>query len=201
VEGLSNRQFQGLDDRQHRHYTSTLLDNVAGSNTDFEALETTFNEDLNGDSVIGVWTIVESSGMIRSDLIGNHYFLDVRGAPPQSGPSLKDAGVPITPGFSGMNAIGAELLGTGYEVAFKAPGADLYSVWFTNSNGNHVSTLINAVSGTNWNLESAEWDFNQDLNGDGMIGLPAIETSGFTRLDLAENHYFLDSNSGAQGRR
>ena len=51
-------------------------------------------------------------------------------------------------------------------------GADQYTVWNTDSNGNYVSTAIGAVSGSNTALETMETSFHQDLNGDGVIGLP-----------------------------
>ena len=181
------------------NHTSTILDNVAGTDANLEALETTFKEDLNGDGAIGVRIIVEASGLIGLDLINGQYFLDPVAGKAQSGPLLKFAGQPVTIAFADMNAIGVELLGTGYQVAFKAATADAYVVWFTDSNGNYVSTLINGVSGTSWTLESAEWSFNQDLNGDGAIGIPYIEAFGSTRLDKVGNNYFLDSGSGLQG--
>ena len=47
-----------------------------------------------------------------------------------------------------------------------------YTVWNTDSNGNYVSTPFAAVSGSNTALESLETSFHQDLNGDGVIGIP-----------------------------
>ena len=55
----------------------------------------------------------------------------------------------------------------------KAAGADQYTVWNTDSNGNVTFDSIGAVSGTNVALESLEPSFHQDLNGDGVIGAPA----------------------------
>ena len=66
--------------------------------------------------------------------------------------------------------IGAEQTATGYEVAWKVTGADQYTVWNTDSNGNFISG-IGAVSGSSYALESLEASFQQDLNGDGTIGL------------------------------
>ena len=66
--------------------------------------------------------------------------------------------------------IGAEQTATGYEVAWKVTGADQYTVWTTDSNGNFVSG-IGVVSGSSYALESLEASFQQDLNGDGTIGL------------------------------
>ena len=46
------------------------------------------------------------------------------------------------------------------------------TVWSTDSNGNYISNIIGQVSGTNTALEALEPIFGQDLNGDGVIGLP-----------------------------
>jgi hypothetical protein len=68
--------------------------------------------------------------------------------------------------------IGVEQTATGYEVAWKVTGADLYAVWNTDSSGNHVSDVGGIMSGTSSTLESLETSFHQDLNGDGVIGVP-----------------------------
>ena len=46
------------------------------------------------------------------------------------------------------------------------------TVWSTDSNGNYISNIIGQVSGTSTALEALEPIFHQDLNGDGVIGLP-----------------------------
>ena len=69
--------------------------------------------------------------------------------------------------FGGWAPIGAEQTATGYEVAWKVPGADQYTVWNTDSSGNYVSNAIGVVSGTSTALELLETSFHQDLNGDG----------------------------------
>ena len=70
-----------------------------------------------------------------------------------------------------MAPIAAEQTASGYEVAWKVPGADQYSVWVTDNSGNYVSNTLTSVSGTSAALQSIETSFQQDLNGDGMIGL------------------------------
>ncbi len=56
------------------------------------------------------------------------------------------------------------------------------------------------MSGTSPALEATELSFHQDLNGDGVIGVPGtIESFGATSLVQAGNHYFLDSNSTGIG--
>ena len=79
--------------------------------------------------------------------------------------------------------IGAEQTATGYEVAWKVTGADQYTVWNTDSNGNYVSNLIGVVSGTSTALESLETSFHQDLNGDGVIGIRPLHRDRGVRLD------------------
>ncbi len=51
-------------------------------------------------------------------------------------------------------------------------GADQYTVWNTDSSGNFTSYAIGTVSGSSSALESLETSFHQDLNGDGVIGVP-----------------------------
>ena len=67
--------------------------------------------------------------------------------------------------------IGVEATASGYEVAWKVMGTDVYSVWATDKNGNYTSNIIGNASGTSTTLESIESSFHQDLNGDGYLGL------------------------------
>ena len=116
-------------------------------------------------------TVIESFGSTSLVEVGNNFFLDNSGG---SGPSLKYAGADVVAGqLGGWTPIGAEQTASGYEVAWKMTGADQYTVWNTDSNGNYISSAIGAVSGTSAALESLETSFHQDLNGDGVIGVPA----------------------------
>src|SRR5258706_332494 len=80
--------------------------------------------------------------------------------------------------------IGAEQTATGYEVAWRNGGADQYTVCNTESGGICLGNAIGVVSGSNVVLESLESSFHQDLNGDGVIGVPTkvIEAFGVTSL-------------------
>ena len=112
-------------------------------------------------------TVIESFGSTSLVAVGNNYFLDNSAG---SGPELKYGGAAVVAGqFGAWTPIGAEQTATGYEVAWKIPGADQYTVWTTDSNGNYLSN-IGTVSGTSTALESLETSFHQDLNGDGVIG-------------------------------
>ena len=73
--------------------------------------------------------------------------------------------------FGGWTPIGAEQTASGYQVAWKLPGADQYIVWDTDSNGNYTSESA-YMSGASTALQSFETSFHQDLNGDGAIGVP-----------------------------
>ena len=81
----------------------------------------------------------------------------------------------------------------------KLPGADQYWIWNTDSSGNYVSAPIGPVSGTSAALWSVETSFNDDLNGDGTIGVPppkVIESSGSMSLVTDWTNYFLEPNGG-----
>ena len=73
--------------------------------------------------------------------------------------------------FGAWTPIGAEQTASGYEVAWKVP-APISIRSGTPTAAAITSQDIGAVSGTSTALESLETSFQQDLNGDGVIGLP-----------------------------
>ena len=182
------------------HYTAWNTDNngnyvsnignmgwVSGTSTAMESLETSFNQDLNGDGHIGlVTTVIETQGATDLTQVADHYFLyDSLG----SGPSLKFGGTDFAAGQFGTWApIGAEKTASGYEVAWKDTSGH-YTAWNTDNNGNYVSTIGNMgwVSGTSTAMESLESSFNQDLNGDGYIGLVLNGSSGGQTLNATSS--------------
>ena len=90
---------------------------------------------------------------------GDYYLQSTSGG---IGTSLKYAGTDITPSsFGGWVPIGAVASGAGYEVAWKLTGADQYTVWNTDSNGNYVSPVIGTVSGSSSTLVSLENTFHR----------------------------------------
>ena len=106
------------------------------------------------------------------------------------------AGTPVVAGqFGAWTPIGAEQTAGGYEVAWKVAGTDQYTVWNTDSSGNYVSNTISVCSGSSAALESLEPSFHQDLNGDGVIGVPpdrtVIEAFGSTSLIQVGSNYFF----------
>src|SRR6185437_6923092 len=105
---------------------------------------------------------------------------------------------PVTVGqFGGWVPIGAVQTASGYDVAWKLSSTNQYTVWSTDSSGNKTAGILGAVAGNSYALEALEPTFNQDLNGDGTIGLvtTAIQTDGSTTLTQGLNQYFIDSGS------
>jgi hypothetical protein len=217
VEQTASGYEVASNDTLHHTYTFSNIDSsgnfvsnaigniwVSGSSPLVEAHESTLHQDLNNDGVIGLpagTTLIESSGSTSLVQAGNNYYLfdNTSGI----GPELIYGGAPVTVGQFGIAEIGAEQISGGYEVALKSASTGLYSVWYTDSNGNVSYAPISGVAAASPLLEAIETSFHQDLNGDGVIGLPAgttsIESSGSTSLVRVGNNYFLDSNSTGAG--
>ena len=189
------------------NYTGNLIGAVSGNSYALESLESTFNQDLNGDGVTGPNPVIiqndtSASGSTSLAELGGNYFLYAAGG--TTGPELQYNGAAVTSGeFGGWNPIGAVQTANGYEIAWKF--GSQYTVWTTDNNGNYTGNLIGAVSGTSTALETAETPFNQDLNDDGVIGLKSIVvatmTSGLDTTSLTQlgDNYFLYSAGGTTG--
>ena len=206
VAGTNNYTVWNTD--SSGNYLSNI-GTVSGTSTTLETLEASFHQDLNGDGVIGVPTtsvlstsVIESYGSTSLVQVGNNFFLDNSAG---SGPELMYRGAAVVAGqFSNWTPIGVEQTATGYEVAWKVAGANQYTVWTTDSSGNYLSS-IGTVSGSNSTLQSLEASFHQDLNGDGVIGIPksstvpatTIESFGSTSLVAVGNNFFLDNSAGS----
>ena len=95
--------------------------------------------------------------------------------------------------------IGAEKTGSGYEIAWKNGSADQYTLWAADANGNYSGNLTGVVSESDATLQSAETLFQQDLNGDGRVGLPrtAIESYGATTLAATGSQFYLQDSNGS----
>jgi hypothetical protein len=112
-------------------------------------------------------TVIEAFGSTSLGQVTNQFFLYDGGG---YGPALKFNGAPVVAGqFGAWAAIAAEPIATGYEVAWKMAGADQYTVWTTDGSGNYTSNTA-VFSGASPTLEGLEPSFQQDLNGDGVIG-------------------------------
>ncbi|MDI1267018.1 MAG: M10 family metallopeptidase C-terminal domain-containing protein [bacterium] len=184
------------------NYVSNVIGGVSGTSVTFENYETSFQQDLNGDGVIGVpanaGTVIEAMGSTSLFKSGSNYSLI--GASTGTGPTLKYGGTPFAAGqFGGWTPIGVEQAGSGYQVAWKMGSADNYSVWSTDSNGNYITNVIGGVSGTSVTLENFETSFQQDLNGDGVIGVPSSQALLMASGIFAGNDTFEFGSDIRQG--
>ena len=188
------------------NYVSNVIGGAAGNSLAVETIETTtFNQDLNGDGVIGlnptvIQTDTNSFGSTSFSELGNNYFLFAAGA--TTGPELQYNGAAVTAGeFGGWTPIGAVQTASGYDIAWWNTATNQYTAWTTNSSGNFTGNLIGAVSGNSFALELLEPIFNQDLNGDGTIGLKSTliqrdgNSYGTTSLSLLGNEYLLGNGT------
>ena len=184
------------------NFVSVAAGVVSGASAVLELFETSFHQDLNGDGTIGVpvpsnATVIELSGTTSLLAAGNTYLLQLHGG---GAVELSLNGAPVTAGqFGSWTSIGAAQTATGYEVAWRVPGADQYWVWNTDSGGDYVSGATGVVSGASTALELLETSFQQDLNGDGTIGVPpptVIESFGSTSLLKSGNSYLIEPNGG-----
>ena len=145
-------------------------------------------------------TTIESFGATSLTQVGNDYFLYANGT--TNGPELTYSGTPWAAGQA-WAPIGVEKTSSGYEVALFNASSHLYTVWNTDGSGNVLSASIAGVSGTDTALESIETSFQQDLNGDGTIGIPVasgtIEAFGATKLVQVGNDYFFNPVAGGSG--
>jgi serralysin len=151
---------------------------------------------------------IESFGSTSVALTSGYYYLNSIST--GSGPTLKYAGAAvIAANYSTWSVIGAEQVsGGGYDVVWKNSANAHYSVWSTDSTGNFITTLGSAseMLGTDAALKGLEPTLQQDLNGDGTIGLTAvtiagvtIEALGSTATALSGGYYYLDDISTGSG--
>jgi hypothetical protein len=195
-------QYTAWETDSNGNFIANITGVVAGNSIVLESLENTFQQDLNGDGTTGlVGRAIESHGSTSLLQVGNNY--DLESISSGTGPELQRGGAAVTVGEGGSwKPIAAErVAGGGYDVAWENPSTGQYSVWSTNSNGNSLSNLITQVAGNSAALESLEITFQQDLNGDGKIGLvgKAIESYGSTSLLQVGNTYDLESIGSGTG--
>jgi hypothetical protein len=165
------------------NHLSIVVNSASGSSAALESFETSFHQDLNGDGLIGppTPTVIEAFGSTSLVQSGSNYFLEPNGGPAIA---LSLGGAPVVAGqFGAWAPIGAEQTASGYEVAWEIPAANQYMVWNTDGSGNYLSTVLSVAPGSSAALdatfESLETSFHQDLNGDGLIGLPPSSTPEF----------------------
>jgi Tryptophan-rich Synechocystis species C-terminal domain len=180
--GTNDHSVSALAITQLSLPSGATIKNSLGDDANVSAAATTFPD-------LGL-TDTNSFGSTSLEGIGNNYFLYAAGT--TTGPELQYNGTAVTVGeFGAWAPIGAVQTANGYEVAWKLSGSNLFTVWNTDSNGNYLSNPIGSVSGTSIALETMETTFNQDLNGDGVVGQYAAPN---TTLQISQS---LTDASGA----
>ena len=128
-------------------------------------------------------TTIDTAGASTLLQDEDHYFLDAIGD--DWVPPLSYAGVAVTAGqFDDWTPIGAEQTESGFQVAWKMADQDLFIVWQTDSAGQWLSQS-ELMAGGSAALQSLEFGFSQDLNGDGVTGLYTVEIEGQGETSLA----------------
>ena len=87
--------------------------------------------------------MIELAGSTSPTQVGSNYYLYNSGA----GPQLKYGGAAVVVGQIRLGADRGGANSGGYQVVWKANGADQYTLWTTDSSGNFVS-YIPAMSGS-----------------------------------------------------
>ena len=148
------------------------------------------------DQAIG--TLIEFAGSTALAQVGSNYFFDPVGG--GTGPELQYAGAPVAVGqLSPWSLVGAEQTTGGYEVRLEerhaVHGMEYRQQWPL------PLEYWCGRSGNSATLETLETSFHQDLNSDGVIGIPTvtIEFFGSTSLDQVGNNYFLNPVAGGTG--
>jgi serralysin len=176
------------------NYIANIGGAVWGNDPTIVSAENFFQQDLNHDGQVGsALTFIETSGNTALAASANHFYLQQNG----SGPSLKFSGQDVVSGqFGDWTPIAVEQTASGYEIAWKSLGSNLYSLWNSDTNGNYIASIGGVVSGNDPTLLSAESFFQQDLNRDGQVGaaMTLIETNGNTALASSANHFYLLHN-------
>jgi Tryptophan-rich Synechocystis species C-terminal domain len=162
--------------------------------------ESTFQQDLNGDGTIGVVSSeIETAGNTKLAQVADMYFMYQGDG--SSGVVLRYNGAPWTVGGpnGAWRAIGAEQTANGYSVWLRNGTTGQYQRWNTDFAGNYTSGEF--AGGSSYALQSTETSFQQDLNGDGTIGLASssIETVGNTKLAQVADMYFMYQGDGSSG--
>jgi hypothetical protein len=164
-------------------------DYVVGA--DLFAKEVDFEQDFNGDGIIGAKNTIEQIGRVELALVNNQY-LAIDKATNTVTPIIYDRNPVTSSTFPGWSLIGVERVGD-------TPTGEIEQIWKKPSTGQFwYSTNTNNgdyVVGTD--LVVKEADFGQDFNGDRVIGLVPIETAGTTTLAVNGSGQYIANNGGA----
>ena len=169
------------------------------SQWDLDNISLTANSTPPADPTV-IQTDTSSFGSTSLTEVGNQYYLYNSSG---SGPALKYGGADVVAGeFGGWVPIGAVQTASGYDVAWEIPGANEYTVWTTDSNGNlHLKYYRHRVGNQHCvgivrthfrpGLERRWSDRHADGDPD------RYGSFGSTSLTQVWYDYFLDNSSGS----
>ena len=172
---------------------------MSGTTYAMQSLETTYNQDLNGDGTVGLKVAtIEAIGTVDLKQVADTFFLYDHGT--TTGPQLKMSGAAVTVGqFDTWTPLGVEKTGNGYLAVWKHGAADEYTVWTIDSGGNWLSQSA-VTPGSSAEIQSLEPGFNQDLNGVGGITARfVIDSIGSTTLASIANVFMLSATGNSLG--
>jgi hypothetical protein len=182
-------QFYVWDLDSSWNWTGTASGLVDTNSSTSWGLESSFQLDLNGDSVIGMpFTPIESQGntsLVRDTSTGQPYVsvgstitpITVFGSPASSGNAS-----------SAWQMLAAETIDTANKILWRYSPTGQVHVWDLNSSWNWTGTasgLVDTNSSTSWGLESS---FQLDLNGDSIIGMPFTPIESQGNASLGRHH-------------
>ncbi len=182
------------------HYASAATGILAGNSLALENLESSLDDDLNGDGTIGVLsTTIATNGALNLVGLADEFEITSGGTVQAI---LQINGSPIISGqFAGYTPQAVTMDGAAFEIMFSS-GASFVALDF-NTKGAYLSAATGILTSGSYALESLEPGFNADLNGDGTIGPNLVPIEAALALDATSPVLNLAGNafeitSGAQ---
>jgi hypothetical protein len=145
---------------------------MSGNSLELKYREYVFQQDFNGDGQVHSASMIESSGTTVLRQVGDTYQLG--GVSGFGGTLLKYFGAVVTEGQLGdWTVVGAERGSTSNEayVTLHNDVTGEYKIWLTDTQSN-VKYDYGAMSGSDIMLRTVEESMLQDVNNDGIVGLP-----------------------------
>jgi hypothetical protein len=198
-KNTSTGQYTVWDTDANGNYVSSPTDGaVLGDSYALEALEPSFQQDLNGDGTIGpTKTVIQTlDGTTLAELgaVNAEYVIENSGG---SGPTLSNQGAAVTSGEYGAwtPVAAAELASGGYEVAWRNSATGQYVVWAAGANGDYLSSPTGgAVAGHSVTAEVLQTIFQ--VPGTTPLPVTPIQTDGSTTLAEIGDEYVMEGSDG-----
>lgn len=171
---------------------------LSGTSAELQGLEIAFNQDFNGLGGFISTTVIDNLGTAGLERTLNTYMLIPNGG--TVGPVVRMSGTAVITGqFGTWTPLGAEQLGSGYQVVWRDGLDDRYVVWTLDGAGSFLKQG-NLLTGGSVELQGLEVAFNQDFNGVGGIASRTdLDTYGAIDLAAAGSAYMVVPHGSAVG--